>query len=176
MAAVGLELQFESLSTARRLLPPIELPAGRSDASDGCSQDDFDENMVVSHLFKCKIYGDAQECASSTEANLFLGPEGWGAQTQKKRRSHRVGGPKGGEARNFALFCSLWRLLVELCSLLKAVDLSKCAFGPLWGHFVCPGSPGGPLGFRNDDVQQHWRLSGPCGARDRLGEVRLRCG
>ena len=46
-------------------LPPIELPALRtrasSDASDGCShsrvlEDDFNENMAVSHLFKCKIY------------------------------------------------------------------------------------------------------------------------
>ena len=64
------------------------------------------------------------------------GPEGWEPE-----------GPKGWEGQNSALFfpfpapnctlfCSLWGLLVELWSLFKDMDLSKCAFGPLWGHFV----------------------------------------
>ena len=66
----------------------------------------------------------------------------WGPTT-KKNWARRVGG-----SQNFALlffpfpplnfaffFCSLWGLLEDLWSLFKALDLPKCAFGPLWGSF-----------------------------------------
>ena len=65
------------------------------------------------------------------------------------RRNPSSGPPKISlffpfSASNFVLFCSLWGLLVGLWTLFKAMDLSKCAFGPLWGHFVKPWRPLGP--------------------------------